>query len=418
MIAPSARSPVVECAALTKVFQDFWGRGRVRAVDDLELSILPGEVFGLLGPNGSGKTTTIKMLLGLLYPTRGYARVFDRPPTDTRVKAHIGFMPEESYLYRFLNAHETLDYYGRLFRLDRRERRRRTEQLIQMVGLRGAARRAVGEYSKGMARRIGLAQALINDPDLLILDEPTTGLDPIGARQIKDLIRELARRGKTVLLCSHLLADVEDVCDRVAIMYGGRRQALGRVRDLLSRQDVTQIRATQLDERTVARLRAIIESEAGRRVLAVEHPTQRLEDLFLSIVEQAERDRLATSGVEAARGVSEFLSAGPPGGGAELLETLVAAGQDDVSAAARPEEAVETRPTPVPRFEVLEQLTTEEHAAAFAAPEDRPSGPADETETEDAGGPRPIRLPPGPAPRRDVLERLTQPDEQQSEPQA
>ncbi|MEE8169404.1 MAG: ABC transporter ATP-binding protein, partial [Phycisphaerae bacterium] len=235
------RHLVVECTSLTKVFKDFWGRDKVLAVDRLDLEVRPGEVFGLLGPNGSGKSTTIKILLGLLYPTSGRGRVFGRPPTDTAIKARIGFMPEESYLYRFLNARETLDYYGRLFNLDRTERRKRTSQLIEMVGLKKAARRPVGQYSKGMARRIGLAQALINDPDLLILDEPTTGLDPIGARQIKDVIVELKKRGKTVLLSSHLLADVEDVCDRVSILYGGRVQAMGTVRELLQRREVTQI---------------------------------------------------------------------------------------------------------------------------------------------------------------------------------
>ena len=168
----AAVAPVVECVGLTKVFKDFWGRERVLAVEGLDLEVYAGEVFGLLGPNGSGKSTTIKMLLGLLYPTSGAARVFGRPPTDVAVKGRIGFMPEESYLYRYLDAVETLDYYGRLFHLDGHERRRRTEQLIDMVGLNRAARRPVGTYSKGMARRIGLAQALINDPDLLILDEP------------------------------------------------------------------------------------------------------------------------------------------------------------------------------------------------------------------------------------------------------
>ena len=166
---------VIQAVGLTKVFRDFWRRARVRAVHDLDLDVRPGEVFGLLGPNGSGKSTTIKMILGLLYPTRGRVTVFGRAPDDVGIKTRIGYLPEESYLYRFLNARETLDYYGTLFRLDRRDRRRRIEELLEMVGLRSAARRPVGEYSKGMARRIGLAKALINDPDLLILDEPTSG---------------------------------------------------------------------------------------------------------------------------------------------------------------------------------------------------------------------------------------------------
>ncbi|MBN2560592.1 MAG: ATP-binding cassette domain-containing protein [Phycisphaerae bacterium] len=351
-------APVVECISLTKIFQDFWGRDKVLAVDELDLEIRPGEVFGLLGPNGSGKSTTIKMLLGLLYPTSGAARVFGRPPTDTAVKARIGFMPEESYLYQYLNAHETLDYYGRLFKLDRHERRRRTGQLIDMVGLKRAARRPVGTYSKGMARRIGLAQALINDPDLLILDEPTTGLDPVGTRQIKDVIGTLGRRGKTVLLCSHLLADVEDVCDRVAIMYGGRRQALGSVVELLERQDITQITTEQLDEDTVRRIREIV-AKAGRKVMAVDHPTDRLEEMFLRVVGQAQRERLQTSGAESTAGVSEFLAGEEPSeAGVCLVESLVQAGAQTAPEAAP--DIMATKPVkaaPQIRGDVLAGLT-------------------------------------------------------------
>ncbi|MHC4234423.1 MAG: ABC transporter ATP-binding protein, partial [Planctomycetota bacterium] len=215
--------PVIQTAGLTKVFKDFWRRARVEAVKDLNLEIHRGEVFGLLGPNGSGKSTTIKMLLGLLYPTRGRISVFGKAPTDVAVKSRIGFLPEDSYLYRFLNARETLEYYARLFRQASTMRRERIDRLLDMVGLTHEAKRRVGEYSKGMARRIGLAQALINDPELLILDEPTAGLDPLGTRQIKDVIRDLGQRGKTILLSSHLLADVEDVCDRVVILYGGHQ---------------------------------------------------------------------------------------------------------------------------------------------------------------------------------------------------
>lgn len=344
--------PVVECIGLTKVFQDFWGRDKVLAVDHLDLAIYPGEIFGLLGPNGSGKSTTIKMLLGLLYPTSGAARIFGRPPTDTSVKARIGFMPEESYLYRYLNAYETLDYYGRLFKLDRVERHRRTEQLIEMVGLKRAGRRPVGTYSKGMARRIGLAQALINDPDLLILDEPTTGLDPVGTRQIKDVIEILGQRGKTVILCSHLLADVEDVCDRVAIMYGGRRQALGAVDELLQRRDVTEISARHLDEATVKKVQQVIE-QAGSQVLGVNHPTDRLEALFLRIVSQAQRDKLQTSGAESGRGVSQFLG----GKGREeesIVDSLVEAGQQHAPVAAGKPSPVVTAPEV--RTDVLKKL--------------------------------------------------------------
>jgi len=365
--------PVVECVALTKVFQDFWGRDKVLAVDRLDLEIRPGEVFGLLGPNGSGKTTTIKILLGLLYPTSGAARVFGRPPTETMIKGRIGFMPEESYLYRYLNAHETLDYYGRLFKLDGHERRRRTEQLIDMVGLKRAARRPVGTYSKGMARRIGLAQAIINDPDLLILDEPTTGLDPVGTRQIKDVITTLGRRGKTVILCSHLLADVEDVCDRVAVMYGGRCQALGPIRELLQQRDVTQITARQLSEPAIRQVEQVI-AKSGSELLSVDHPTDRLETFFLRVVGQAQREKLQTSGAESTLGVSEFLTgAAGEGGSVSLVEALVQAGKDTGAAAGRPSPAIEpVGPSEIPsavRTDLLASLTEDRPATPTAKPE-------------------------------------------------
>ena len=375
---------VVQCLALTKVFKDFWGRGKVMAVDNLDLEIFPGEVFGLLGPNGSGKSTTIKMLLGLLYPTSGAARVFGRPPTDTSIKARIGFMPEESYLYRYLNARETLDYYGRLFKLDRTERTRRTGQLIDMVGLNRAASRPVGTYSKGMARRIGLAQALINDPDLLILDEPTTGLDPVGTRQIKDVIETLGGRGKTVILCSHLLADVEDVCDRVAIMYGGKRQAIGAVEDLLQRREITQMTATDLDSATIDKVRDVLRKSGGE-LLSVEHPTDRLEALFLRVVGQAQRDKLQTSGAESTVGVSSFLT-GTEIGGISLVESLVQAGKSP----AEPTPTKPPEPAPVPKTEVITHLIQ-------PAPQ-TPAAPA-----------QPVEIPSPIAPNKNVLDRLLHP---------
>ena len=272
----------IETVALTKVFSDWWGRAKVYAVDDLNLQIRPNEVFGLLGPNGSGKTTTIKMLLGLLYPTKGHALILGGDGTDPKISARIGFLPEESYLYRFLNARETLDFYGRLFGLDARTREMRIEALLEMVGLKAVASRPVGTYSKGMARRIGLAQALINDPDLLILDEPTTGLDPIGTRQIKDLILKLAERGKTVLLCSHLLADVEDVCDRIAILYGGKVQAHGRVKDLLQKTNKRQIVTDAISDATADRIREILKQEHAQ--CEISSPMERLETFFINTV--------------------------------------------------------------------------------------------------------------------------------------
>src|SRR5205807_3843755 len=212
-----AHDVIVETRKLTKIYRDFWGRQKKVALRALNLEVRKGEIFGLLGPNGSGKTTTIKLLLGLLFPTEGDALVFSAPATDVRKNERIGYLPEESYLYRFLNAEETLDFYGRLFNMDPQTRKTRAHELIDMVGLSADKRRILKEYSKGMRQRIGLAQALINDPELVILDEPTSGLDPIGTRWMKDLILDLRRKGKTVIMCSHRLDDVQDVCDRIAI---------------------------------------------------------------------------------------------------------------------------------------------------------------------------------------------------------
>ncbi|MBI1336955.1 MAG: ATP-binding cassette domain-containing protein [Phycisphaera sp.] len=297
---------VIKCSALSKLFKDFWLRNRVRAVDQIDLEIRRGEVFGLLGPNGSGKSTTIKMILGLLHPSSGRIAVLGKPPGDVKTKTQIGYLPEESYLYPFLNARETLDYYGRLFKLNAEQRKRRIDMLLDMVGLTAVQRRPIREYSKGMQRRIGLAQALINDPHLLILDEPTSGLDPIGTRQIKDLILKLAQRGKTVLLCSHLLGDVEEVCDRVAIMFGGKVRADGTVDELLQKQGQTNLLTQDLDQQTLDEVEAIL-TKHGRHIEKVERPRQRLENLFLDIVHQAQTQGAATSGARSGGAVAGFL---------------------------------------------------------------------------------------------------------------
>ena len=278
---------VIETRALSKVYRDFWGRQKVRALKSLDLEVHKGEVLGLLGPNGSGKTTTIKLLLGLLFPTSGRALLFGLDATDVGKNERIGYLPEESYLYRFLNAEETLDFYGRLFDIPAEVRRQRVSELITMVGLDGAKRRQLKEYSKGMTRRIGLAQALINDPDLLLLDEPTSGLDPIGTRDIKDLILKLRDEGKTILMCSHLLADVQDVCDRIAILHQGELKEMGRVDSLLTMQDVTQIRGRGLTEACQSEIRDVIERHQGD-LLGMENPTTTLEELFLEIVRDSE----------------------------------------------------------------------------------------------------------------------------------
>jgi ABC-2 type transport system ATP-binding protein len=279
---------------LTKVYRDFWGRDKVRALDDLNLTIRRGEVFGLLGPNGSGKSTTIKLLLGLIFPTAGSASVLGFPAGSTEVNERVGFLPEESYLYRFLNGEETLRFYGRLFKLSRRELNTRVPALLDTVGLDARARkRKLREYSKGMARRIGLAQALINNPDLIMLDEPTTGLDPIGTREMKDLILSLKAQGKTVLLCSHLLSDVQDVCDRITILFGGRMRELGQVKDLLQVKDITQVQARTLTESQIAELRQFL-ARMGAADATVSHPTTTLEDLFMRVI--GESARVAGSG--------------------------------------------------------------------------------------------------------------------------
>ena len=289
---------VIEAQNLTKVYRDFWGRQKVRALKALDLEVRKGEIFGLLGPNGSGKSTTIKLLLGLLFPTSGRALVFGKDATEVTKNERIGYLPEESYLYKYLTAEEILDFYGRLFDMPSSVRKQRINDLIEQVGLTWAKRRQLKEYSKGMTRRIGLAQALINDPDLILLDEPTSGLDPIGTREMKDMIIDLKEQGKTVVICSHLLADVQDVCDRIAILYQGELTEQGRVDSLLQVGGETEIRSSSLPEEAQAEIRKIIEKHGGE-VVSMENPRTTLEQLFLDIVrEREERPGLRSAGTE------------------------------------------------------------------------------------------------------------------------
>jgi ABC-2 type transport system ATP-binding protein len=283
-----ASDVIVETRKLTKVYRDFWGRRKKTALRALNLDISKGEIFGLLGPNGSGKTTTIKLLLGLLFPTDGEAFVFGQPAADVRKNEKIGYLPEESYLYRFLNAEETLDFYGRLFNMSPATRLAKSQELIEKVGLKADRKRALREYSKGMRQRIGLAQALINDPDLVILDEPTSGLDPLGARWMKNLILELRKQGKTVIMCSHRLEDVQDVCDRIAILAEGELQAYGDVQTLLEDTNRVELRASglQLTESLRHDLDEVLRRHGGK-LDTVGHPTTTLEDYFLHIVEES-----------------------------------------------------------------------------------------------------------------------------------
>ena len=322
----TAAETVVSVQGLVKVFKDFWGRPKAHAVNNVSFEVKRGEVFGLLGPNGSGKSTTVKLLLGLLNPTRGHIEVFGHSTRHVATKRRIGYLPEESYLYRYLDSAETLDFFGSLFDLTSGERRQRAEQLLEMVGLDKVRRRTVGEFSKGMQRRIGLAQALINDPDLIILDEPTSGLDPIGCREVKDLIIELARRGKTVILSSHLLADVEDVCDRVVIYYGGKIQAIGTLKELLSTPDRLRITTPVLGRETLEKVLSIIRADLnkGAEDVLVDSPTQNLESYFLDVVRKARSSAKETSGATSGGNVAEYLrsGSGEPAKKDRILERL------------------------------------------------------------------------------------------------
>ena len=363
---------VVSVRGLTKVFKDFWNRPKARAVDNVDFEVRKGEVFGLLGPNGSGKSTTVKLLLGLLNPTKGHIEVFGHSPRHVQTKSRIGYLPEESYLYRYLNSRKTLNFFGNLFQLAKGERNNRTEQLLEMVGLSQVHTRAVGEFSKGMQRRIGLAQALINDPDLVILDEPTAGLDPIGCREVKDLIIALARRGKTVILSSHLLSDVEDVCNRVLIYYGGKIQAEGTLKELLAEPDTLRITTPVLPRETLEKVLEIIRKDISTGEVRVDNPTQNLESYFLDVVEKAKRAAQETSGAQSGARVAAYLRAGaeaerPPA--ENVLEKL--------ALPKKAEPAVKARPSaPSPSAEQKVDVNKLEALARAAAPAPSPAKPS------------------------------------------
>ncbi|MGN6370196.1 MAG: ABC transporter ATP-binding protein [Phycisphaerae bacterium] len=282
--AAAPRIPAIETRSLTKVYPGFWANQRVTALQDLNLTVNRGEIYGLLGPNGSGKTTTIKLLLGLINPTTGVAEVLGKSAGDQISRRSIGYLPEETYLYRFLNARQTLDFYARLFNMNHAERRQAIEYYLNFVGLDPAVwKRRIGTYSKGQARRVGLAQALLNNPELVILDEPTSGLDPLGTLEMKNLIKELKNAGKTVLLSSHNLADVEDVCDRVCILYRGKIEVEGTVNELLEVKDVFTVKGRNVPADVQQKLVAILQ-EAGISEIEPGVERSRLEDLFKRLV--------------------------------------------------------------------------------------------------------------------------------------
>ena len=384
MVAPNTSEAIVKAVGLTKDFKDFWLRTKARAVDNVTFEIRAHEIFGLLGPNGSGKSTIIKIILGLLHKTRGRISVFGRSPSEVNIKKRIGFLPEESYLYRFLNPQETLDYYGKLFGLDRRTRQRRIGELLDMLGLTHVAHRPIGEFSKGMTRRIGIAQALINDPDFLILDEPTSGLDPIGTRQVKDLIIEMGKRGKTVLLSSHLLADVEDVCDRMVMLYGGKIRAQGTVDELLSDTERTVIYTSRLAPETISKVEQVLEQAEGKCIDKVEVPRQRLEHFFMELVEQARKEDVSTSGVIHGGETADFLRA-EDARGDELIETLLSE-QEQVAAAREVAQASAATSPPVQeqRDEVLADLLQEEPAPAAISRTEPPVAPEAPKDVDDS----------------------------------
>jgi ABC-2 type transport system ATP-binding protein len=387
--AHDGRDVVIKCVGLSKTFKDFWLRNRVKAVDKIDLEVRRGEVFGLLGPNGSGKSTTIKMILGLLNPTAGKVLVFAKRPEDVATKTQIGYLPEETYLYPFLNGRETLDYYGRLFHLNRVQRQRRIDELLDMVGLEHAQRRPIREYSKGMQRKIGLAQALINDPQLLILDEPTAGMDPIATRDFKDLVKSLARRGKTILLCSHLLGDVEDVCQRVAVMFGGKVRQEGTVQGLLTRRELTTIQTQALDAQTIEEIERLL-SQKGKHIERVDSPREKLEELFLDIVRRAQAEGAATSGATSGGAIAHFLAGGDGDQqvrGEAVIDQLLRAGQSEREAE-RPAPADDGRSKALDKLDkhVVESLTQPKPPPPPpkrpAAPPARPAAPPPPTSEE------------------------------------
>ena len=362
----------ISAVGLTKVFRDFWNRPKAQAVNEIDFTVREGEVLGLLGPNGSGKSTTVKMILGLLYPTAGSLSVLGRAPRAVETKREIGYLPEDSYLYKYLTAEETLDFFGSLFNLSRAERRKRIDQLLDMVGMAHARRRRVGEFSKGMARRIGLAQAMINDPEFLILDEPTSGLDPLGCKEVKDLILTLKARGKTVLITSHLLSDVEDVCDRVIILYGGKIRAMGGLGELLTVSAENRIVTPALPQPAMNEVLRILRENLNGEEFTVDHPRRTLEEFFLDVIMKAKSDNIETAGVSGGGKIAEYLSRGDEK--SAVIESLV-------EEPAAPVAPVEEEAAPVPESvteavldKKLEQLTEEPKAAEPApeAPQEKP----------------------------------------------
>jgi len=303
---------VLEIEGLTKIYRSLFTPSGVKAVDGLSLSVRRGETYSIVGPNGSGKTTTLKILLGLIFPTAGSTSIFGKSISDLSVRERLGFLPEDAYLYDCFNGEELLDFYAGLFGYGKQKRAALVDELLTLVGMQANRRVPFRECSKGMRQRIALAQALVNDPELLILDEPTSGLDPAGRHQMTLLIQELKRRGKTILLCSHFLAEVEEVCDRVGIMYQGRLVAEGNLSELagepeeivvttrglsgIARERIAAIGGVaSVDNGTVrmgkaggAALWQVLQAvrEAGGEIVEVTRPRPSLQDIFVRAIRE------------------------------------------------------------------------------------------------------------------------------------
>jgi ABC-2 type transport system ATP-binding protein len=281
-------TPAISIQNLTKVYPIPFKREKVTAVRDLSLAVEPGQVYGLLGPNGSGKSTTMKIVLGLVTPTAGKTEIFGRDSTTVESREDVGFLPENPYFYKFLTGAETMAFFGKLCGLRGAKLRERTKQLLALVGLENAADRRLGGYSKGMLQRIGLAQAMVQEPRLLVLDEPTAGVDPAGSREIRDLILDFKKRGITVLLCSHLLGQVQEICDRIGILHQGVLVREGRLGDLISIENQTELILENATPELLAEIHAAVGRSKGR-VVGQRQPQTTLERYFLEVTGSPER---------------------------------------------------------------------------------------------------------------------------------
>lgn len=286
--------PAISIKGLTKDFSIGMRGLKLRAVDDVNLEVGDNEIFGLIGPNGSGKSTTIKVVLGLLDASVGECQIYGKPSHTVAARHSVGFLPEAPYFYRYLSGRELVRFYARICGVSRGKIAQQVDEVIELVGMTEAAHRRVGTYSKGMLQRIGLAQALVHDPQLVILDEPTAGVDPLGSAAIAEIIRELKRRGKTVLLSSHLLAQIEGLCDRVAILHRGKLVREGRVDDLVQEKDAQSLVVQGLSAEGRAAVEKTI-AEQGGQLCRVEKPRLSLDSLFLQEVEQREAERRTES---------------------------------------------------------------------------------------------------------------------------